>query len=260
MGAERTATQVCEELRSASGSRLDRLIRQNSADERSSVRSAVEQARRRLAAERREARRLAALYRAVAALAPEDATVVAGVDEVGRGALAGPVTAAAVVLPAHPRIPGLDDSKALAPDVREEVAARILSVSLGCSVVHVDASEIDQTGIAQAVRAAMRRALAQLEPLADHVLVDGDRGGVSDRETTVVRGDATVATIAAASVVAKVERDRLMLDLSSRFPGYGFAENKGYGTREHLAAIASLGLSELHRRSFSPCGGTQPLF
>lgn len=260
MGTERSAVRISEALRSARGSTLSRLIREHADDGRAGVRSAVEQARRRERAERREARRLASLYRIQESLLPEGVLLCAGVDEVGRGALAGPVTAAAVLLPPRPRVPGLKDSKALDPGSREEIASAILSVSLGCSVVHVDAAAIDASGIAAAVREAMTRALDELAPSPEHVLVDGDRGGVAVSETTVVRGDATVAAIAAASVVAKVARDRLMRELSERYPGYGFAGNKGYGTPEHLEAISRLGLSDLHRRSFSPCGGTRPLF
>jgi ribonuclease HII len=193
-------------------------------------------------------------------MVPSGVVICAGLDEVGRGALAGPVTAAAVVLPRRPRIAGLNDSKALSPQAREEIAADIRSVSLGWAVAHVGASEIDSSGIVTAVRAAMRRALAQLAEEPEHVLVDGDRGGVSPSETAVVRGDATVAAIAAASIVAKVARDTLMREMALLYPGYSFAENKGYGTSEHLDAIGRLGLSSEHRRSFAPCGGTQPLF
>ena len=209
---------------------------------------------------RRGAHRLARLYALERQLRSQGYLVVAGVDEVGRGAIAGPLTAGACVLPATPRITGVDDSKRLTPSKRRSIALSIKEIALCWSVAHVPPEEIDSLGISAALRRAMGRALAGLELEPDHVVVDGLPVGVARLETAVVKGDSKVAAIAAASVLAKVERDDLMTELARAHPGYGFEINKGYGTSEHLEAVARFGLSPAHRRSFSPGGGTQALF
>lgn len=240
--------------------RLPRLISTHDEDPRPGVQRAVASARARLERHRIEQRRVASLYELERRLHREGYSLVAGVDEVGRGALAGPVTAAAVVLPRLPRIPGLDDSKRLKPDYRELVAQRVASIALSTAVAHVSASEIDAIGIASAVRRAMTLALRNLDVMPDHVVVDGLPVGLARSETAVVKGDATVAAVAAASVIAKVARDSLMCSLAPEYPDYGFDVNKGYGTTEHVKAIFVHGPCVLHRRSFAPCGGTLPLF
>ncbi|MDH4106724.1 MAG: ribonuclease HII [Gammaproteobacteria bacterium] len=184
---------------------------------------------------------------------------VAGVDEAGRGPLAGPVVAAAVVLdPARP-IEGLDDSKRLSARRREGLALEIRSSALACGVAWADAAEIDRLNILVATMLAMRRALLCLRMPVEHVLVDGNRmpdlrffGWRPDGEV-IVGGDASVPAISAASILAKVERDRMMQRLDRVFPGYGFARHKGYGTAEHFAALARLGPCSQHRQSFEPC-------
>ncbi len=241
-------------------SRLPALLDGFADDGRAGVRRAIASGRARIERARAERSRLAALYRLESKLRRSGCEVVAGVDEVGRGALAGPLTAAAVVLPSSPRIPGLDDSKRLAPEQRLEIAARVRSMAITSSVVHIASSEIDAIGIAGAVRRAMTLALGQLAVEPDHVVVDGLSVGIAAVETAVVKGDSTVAAIAAASVVAKVSRDALMKSIAAEYPEYGFDVNKGYGTSEHLRAIDRCGLSPLHRRSFGPCGGTLRLF
>jgi ribonuclease HII len=187
--------------------------------------------------------------------------IVAGVDEVGRGALAGPVTGCAVVLAADCRIEGLDDSKKLAPDVRERVADLVRTRSIACCVAHAWPDEIDRLGIGPATRLAWQRALEGLDLVVEHVLIDGnDPGALRVPTTAVVRGDSSVACIAAASVVAKVERDRLMAELAATYPDYRFDENRGYGTAEHLAALRRIGPSAVHRHSFAPCAEQEHLF
>jgi len=179
-------------------------------------------------------------------------TLVAGVDEAGRGPLAGPVVAAAVILP-EGRVPrGIDDSKRLAPDKREALHARILDVAaVGVGVASVD--EIDRLNIRQATFLSMRRAVEGLGCTPAHVLVDGDAlPGLSVPATAVVGGDGVSLSIAAASIVAKVTRDRLMTTLAAECPGYGWERNMGYGTREHREALARLGPTRHHRRSFAP--------
>lgn len=179
--------------------------------------------------------------------------LLAGVDEAGRGPLAGPVTAAAVILdPARP-IPGLDDSKKLSEKKRDALEPLIRERALAFCVASASVEEIDGINILQATLLAMRRAVAGLQLAAQAVVVDGNK--VTDfgvPAEAVVGGDARVPAISAASILAKVARDREMVALDAQFPGYGFAQHKGYGTAAHLAALARLGASPHHRRSFAP--------
>jgi ribonuclease HII len=176
------------------------------------------------------------------------------VDEAGRGPLAGPVVAAAVVLAPDRRWDGLDDSKKLAPDVREEIFARVLNEARAFSWAVLGPRAIDRSNILRASLEAMRRAVGRLRIAPDLVLVDGDYPvpGIVCHQRAVVDGDARLLSIAAASVVAKVVRDRIMGRLDRVWPLYGFARHKGYGTPEHLAALASHGPCPLHRYSFAP--------
>jgi ribonuclease HII len=186
--------------------------------------------------------------------------LVAGVDEAGRGSLAGPVVAAAVIFEREIRIPGLDDSKKLAPSSRAALASEIRERALAWSVAAASVQEIDRINILHAARAAMRRAVEGLSVVPSLVLVDGGSGlNLPMAQRVIVDGDAHVACIAAASILAKVERDRIMTALDGLYPGYGFASHKGYACAEHFAAIRRLGPSPEHRRSFSPFR-TDPLF
>ncbi len=180
---------------------------------------------------------------------------VCGVDEAGRGPLAGPVVAAAVVLDAR-RVPaGLADSKKLAPARRDELA-RALAMCAQVGVGAASVAEIDRLNILQATLLAMRRAVAALPHPPDHALVDGNRlPDLPCPASAIVRGDERIASIAAASIVAKVVRDRLMRLLARRYPAYRWESNKGYGTADHLAALARLGASRHHRLSFAPVRG-----
>ena len=199
--------------------------------------------------------------RVVALLAAEDvarlggARLVAGVDEAGRGALAGPVFAAAVAFPEGAVVPGLDDSKVLAAEVREELAPRIRRMAAAWGVGSATAAEIDLLGIAPATFLAMRRALDGLSTLAtwpDLVLVDGfPIPSLPAPQRAVVRGDATVACIAAASILAKTSRDAVLRGLDTERPWYGFAAHKGYGSAAHLAALRRHGPSPDHRLTFA---------
>jgi len=181
---------------------------------------------------------------------------VAGVDEAGRGPLAGPVVAAAVILdPARP-IEGLADSKVLSARARLRLEPLIRERALAWSVASSDREEIDTLNILQATLLAMSRAVRMLEVRPSHVRVDGNRAPRLDDPActveTVIRGDATVRAISAASILAKVHRDRLMVTLDDSHPGYGFSAHKGYGTAAHLAALRRLGPSPQHRLSFAP--------
>ena len=183
---------------------------------------------------------------------------VAGVDEVGRGCLAGPVVAAVVILRPGTRFPGLDDSKKLPPEKRERLAAEVLANAQAVGLGQIEAGEIDRIDILQASLKAMREALAQLPEPPQHVLVDGShRPGSPFSETAVVEGDSRSLSIAAASVVAKVHRDRLMVECDRQYPGYGFAAHKGYGSPQHLEALEALGPCPLHRLSFAPVARTR---
>ena len=184
--------------------------------------------------------------------------LTAGVDEAGRGPLAGPVVAAAVILDPAQSIAGLADSKALTAARRESLAVEIRARSVAWALGWADAGEIDAVNILQATFLAMRRALAALESAPAHVMVDGNRCpsldglGLDCTIEAVVGGDARVASISAASILAKVARDAHMRELDARYPGYGFAGHKGYPTAAHVAALRQLGPSPVHRRSFAP--------
>lgn len=248
-------------LDAATGAKLEHVIAASASDPRSGAQALLARASERLAAERAESKRLSALYRMERELRGTGVAVIAGIDEVGRGALAGPLTAAAVVLPDKPHLLGLNDSKKITPPRREELAERIRGVAIAYCIAHVSPGDLDALGMTEALRRAMKAALAGLGCDVEAVLLDGLPMRLVECETSVVGGDSIVACIAAASVIAKVERDALMVRLAEEHPGYGFAINKGYSTSEHLEAISRLGTSPVHRLSFSPCaGGTLPLF
>lgn len=177
---------------------------------------------------------------------------VAGVDEVGRGSLFGPVVAAAVILDPAYRVRGLRDSKLLPPERREVLAERIREHAVAWAIAAVDAARIDQINIYQASRVAMRDAVGRLALAPDHLLVDALRLDCEQRQDPIIHGDALSASIAAASILAKVERDRMMCEWDAVFPAYGLASHKGYSTPQHLAALREHGPTPLHRQSFAP--------
>jgi ribonuclease HII len=180
------------------------------------------------------------------------ARLVAGVDEVGRGSLFGCVVAAAVILDPAYRVRGLRDSKLLPAERREVLAERIREHAVAWAVAAVDAARIDQINIYQASRAAMREAVMRLAPAADHLLIDALRIECEQPQVPIIHGDARSASIAAASILAKVERDRMMCEWDAVFPAYGLASHKGYSTPRHLAALREFGPTPLHRQSFAP--------
>jgi ribonuclease HII len=184
---------------------------------------------------------------------PPTESSVAGVDEVGRGCLAGPVVAAAVMLPEGTAIRGLADSKLLTPACRERLAAEIRATAVSWAIASVEAPEIDAINILQATLEAMTRAILQLAPPPALVLIDGNRipRGLPVSARAVVHGDRDIPVISAASIVAKVARDRIMREWQDHYPAYRFAVHKGYGTNLHRSLIARLGPSPLHRLSFA---------
>ena len=176
-------------------------------------------------------------------------TVLAGMDEVGRGPLAGNVVTACVIMPAEPLIPWIDDSKKLSESRREKVYREILNIALWIGTGEVSPQEIDAINILQATRKAMRIAAEQVP--ADVFLIDAVKDlGLKGREVPIIRGDATSYCIAAASIIAKVTRDRQMAEADRLYPEYGFARNKGYGTQEHIEALKKYGPCPIHRRTF----------
>jgi len=176
---------------------------------------------------------------------------IAGVDEVGRGALAGPVIAAAVILPVNCPIDGLKDSKQLTPGRREELALRIRKGAVSVAIGTADAGTVDRLNVLNAALFAMRMAIEKLVLRPDYVLVDGPNlPDVAIRGVAIPKGDNLSYTIAAASIIAKTTRDKLMVEFDRRYPGYGFKQHKGYPTPRHRQAISRLGACEIHRRSF----------
>ncbi|MDZ4654576.1 MAG: ribonuclease HII [Coriobacteriia bacterium] len=232
---------------------LDSFVAEFSCDPRAGVQTLVRAAQHKCQAERDERERIQRMMALQLRLHEAGYMVIAGVDEVGRGALAGPVSAAAAVLDAGVHIPGLDDSKRLTPAAREIVAERVRKAAIALSVAHVTSDRVDALGIARANTLAMCMALQELPHAVDHVIADGLEVDLCMPSTFVVGGDRLCACVAAASVVAKVERDSLMREFDSTYPGYDFAINKGYGTVEHIEAIDRLGPSPVHRLSFAPC-------
>ena len=183
----------------------------------------------------------------------ETTLLIAGADEVGRGALAGPVYAAAVILPRYHGIKGMDDSKKLTPDEREALAPKIRRKALACAVAHATLEEIERLNILHAAMLAVRRAVEALGVAPASVRMDGNYPPpLACPVETIVGGDAKVGSSMAASILAKVERDAEMRRLHDQFPDYGFAANKGYGTPEHLEALQRLGPCAMHRKLFGP--------
>lgn len=259
-----TVPEIRQKLQQADEAQFAVLERSLVADTRKGVRSAIEVARRRLQAEREEAERLQGLYDFQAALAAErGGSVVLGLDEVGRGPLAGPLAVGGVVLPAQPLIAGLNDSKQVKPEDREVIAAQVREKAVAWTVQYVQPAEIDRQGMTASLRQAFRAAIADIESqgvAVDVVLLDGNPLHLDEREVNVVKGDGKCAAIAAASLVAKVARDHLMEEYALQYPGYGFEGNKGYGSPEHMEALRTRGLTPLHRRSFCTAFTQETLF
>jgi ribonuclease HII len=259
-GRGRPLSELRAEL-GAAGSKADSdlqietLVKELAPDPRVGAQALADRGRRLLAARASERERLAGLLLLRDDLAARGVRGIAGIDEVGVGPLAGPVVAAAVVLPESVVLHGLDDSKRVRPALRESLAKEIREVAIGVGIGELTPEEIDQYGIYQAALEAMRRAVASLARTTEvgHLLVDARTvPGVDLPQTSIIKGDQKDASIAAASIVAKVYRDAHMKTLGQRYPAYGFERHMGYGTAEHMAVLAREGPCPIHRRSFAP--------
>lgn len=201
--------------------------------------------------EEEELKRQAAMWEIEKSLKEKGYKAVAGVDEAGRGPLAGPVYAAAVILPEGARLDGINDSKKLSEKKREELFEKIKEVAVAYSICSVDEKEIDEINILNATHKAMNGAAKSLEVSADYVIIDGNSiKGMEIPHETVVKGDAKSISIAAASILAKVSRDRYITQMADKYPEYGFEKHKGYGTKAHTDAILKYGISPIHRKTF----------
>ncbi|HEL2356092.1 TPA: ribonuclease HII [Streptococcus suis] len=221
-------------------------------DERAGVQAAIKKRQKELEKEAAEDARLEAMLFYEKALYENGVELIAGIDEVGRGPLAGPVVAAAVILPKGCKIRYLNDSKKIPKSKHEAIYQEVMERALAVGVGVKDAAVIDQVNIYEATKLAMLEALEQLSQEPDHLLIDAMKLDTSIPQTSIIKGDANSLSIAAASIVAKVTRDKMMVDYDKEFSGYGFAKNAGYGTAEHLEGLNQLGITPIHRKSFEP--------
>lgn len=228
---------------------LPAFIKEYESDERSGVQSLVNKAKKRLLELEKEKERMYEMFSYERKYG--EYTYICGVDEVGCGPLAGPVVSAAVILPKDCDILYLNDSKKLTENKREELFDEIMEKAVSVGIGFATPERIDEINIRQADFEAMRMALSELSVEPDFIMVDGyPIGGIEKKQISIVKGDAKSASIAAASIIAKVTRDRLMTQYDEVFPGYGFASNKGYGSAEHIEAIKKLGATPIHRKTF----------
>lgn len=241
--------EIRMELQAASVNELPEFIHAYGSDDRAGVRKLVETARKRMASLEKERQRIEQLR--VYEKQYEDCGLICGIDEVGRGPLAGPVVAGAVILPKDCRILYINDSKKLSEKKREELYEVIMDQAVACAVGYATPERIDEINILQATYEAMREAVGKLKPQPDILLNDAVRiPGVAIRQVPIIKGDAKSISIGAASIIAKVTRDRLMVEYDKIYPEYDFAGNKGYGSAAHIAAVKKHGPTPIHRRSF----------
>ncbi|MGN0166776.1 MAG: ribonuclease HII [Acetatifactor sp.] len=241
--------EIKEQFQAACEDELPEFIREYESDERAGVRRLVESAGKRLTALEKEKKRIEALR--VYEEQYREYDYICGIDEVGRGPLAGPVVAGAVILPRDCRILYINDSKQLSEKKREELYDVIMREAVSCAVGYATPERIDEINILQATYEAMREAIGKLTPQPDILLNDAVTiPGVSVRQVPIIKGDAKSITIGAASIIAKVTRDRLMVEYDRVFPEYDFAGNKGYGSAAHIEALKKYGPTPIHRKSF----------
>ena len=246
-----TIKEIKEQL--ANIQRLDDpLLAELEQDSRSGVIQAIAKRKRELQKQVDEDLRLEKMLAYEKELYTQGIQLIAGVDEVGRGPLAGPVVAAAVILPEDCKISGLNDSKKIPKSKHKEIYEAVLQNAIAIGIGVKDNQVIDQVNIYEATKLAMMEAIGQLDPQPQHLLIDAMKLDLSIPQTSIIKGDANSLSIAAASIVAKVTRDQMMEDLDQLYPGYDFAQNAGYGTANHLAGLHKLGVTPIHRRSFEP--------
>ena len=221
-------------------------------DGRAGVQAAISKRKRELQKQVDEDLRLEKMLAYEKELYTQGIQLIAGVDEVGRGPLAGPVVAAAVILPKACKIPGLNDSKKIPKSKHKEIYEAVLQNAVAIGIGIKDNQVIDQVNIYEATKLAMMEAIGQLEPQPQHLLIDAMKLDLPISQTSIIKGDANSLSIAAASIVAKVTRDQMMEEFDREYPGYDFAQNAGYGTAKHLAGLDQLGVTPIHRRSFEP--------
>ena len=246
-----TIKEIKEQL--ASIQRLDDpLLTELEQDSRSGVIQAIAKRKREIQKRINEDERLEGMLAYEKECYARGMELIAGVDEVGRGPLAGPVVAAAVILPKACKIPGLNDSKKIPKSKHKEIYEVVLQNAIAIGIGVKDNQVIDQVNIYEATKLAMMEAIGQLEPQPQHLLIDAMRLDLPISQTSIIKGDANSLSIAAASIVAKVTRDQMMEEFDKEYPGYDFAQNAGYGTAKHLAGLDQLGVTPIHRRSFEP--------
>lgn len=221
-------------------------------DDRAGIQAAIKKRQKELEKEAAEDARLEAMLYYEKALYENGVELIAGIDEVGRGPLAGPVVAAAVILPNGCKIRYLNDSKKIPKSKHEAIYNEIIEHAVAVGVGVKDAAVIDQVNIYEATKLAMLEALGQLVQEPEHLLIDAMKLDTPIPQTSIIKGDANSLSIAAASIVAKVTRDKMMADYDKEFSGYGFAKNAGYGTSEHLEGLNKLGITPIHRKTFEP--------
>lgn len=249
----KTVKEIKEIADAAPFSMYPELISELSTDQRAGIRKLAQAMEKRLRSQHLEEERLLEMKKMEAICRQRGYKIIAGMDEVGRGPLAGPVVSCAIVLPEESMLERVNDSKKLSASVREGLYDKLLESAIGIGVGVVPNTRIDEINILEATKQSMLQALKKLQETPDLVLVDAlELPGLKMRQKAIIKGDERCYSIAAASIVAKVHRDRLMEGYHDRYPVYQFQSNKGYGTKEHLDAIQKYGLSPIHRRSF--CG------
>ena len=221
-------------------------------DSRTGVQAAIRKRRKAILAELAEEERLETLLNYEKSLYARGIELIAGVDEVGRGPLAGPVVAAAVILPKLCKIKGLNDSKKIPKSKHEAIYNQVMKEAVAVGIGMKDNYVIDDVNIYEATKLAMIEAIEKLNPQPEHLLIDAMNLDLPIEQTSIIKVDANSLSIAAASIIAKVTRDKMMADYEQEFPGYAFAKNAGYGTKEHLSGIDKFGVTPIHRRSFEP--------
>ena len=241
-----------KEILSSIHSIEDPMFQQLSLDMRKGVQTALKSCQKRIEKEQKRAEHFIEMQYYEKLAYQEGASFIAGVDEVGRGPLAGPVVAAAVILPKNIEDLGFDDSKKLSASKREEIYRLIQEKAIAIGIGIVDADIIDQVNIYQASRLAMQQAVSELKIQPDYLLIDAMKIDVNTPQIGIIKGDAKSISIAAASIVAKQVRDQMMQEFDELYPGYDFSNNAGYGTPKHLEGLKSKGICPIHRKTFAP--------